>query len=558
MNELWKLLAGLGIFLFGMYLLEEAIKALSGRSFKKLIKNYTSNRIKSILAGTFSTAILQSSSAVSLIVIAFVGAGIMNMINAMGVIVGSNLGTTVTSWIVASLGFKFSIESIALPIIAVGGLVLIFLGKTGKYANISKLLVGFGFIFMGLDYIKVSVSDLVENVPLEYLRDRNFFIYILAGFVLTALVQSSSAAMALILTAVSSSMLGFEEACAMVIGTNIGTTTTVIIGTFGATTSMKRVAFSHFFFNLITAIAAIALFYPLTQLIIYNYPTQQDPVIALAIFHTAFNLLGVIVFTPFIGIFSRFIKKIYPEKKAVYTQFIHSTLPNFPEASINAFKNEANYLYQLVMHHNLKALYIDETLVLNPLYNNDGNKINMPKEVSQTYLIIKELQSELFDYASQLQENELSPEDADFINRILHSVRYAVSSTKTMKDYQHEFEDLYNSDNASGVQYYQYFRQALIAFYLKIKELNEQTEAAQMIPILHQMAKNIRLENEDFSQTIIKKLAKRELPTTLVNNVLSAQRGFSQSERQIVLCFKDFLLTNEEAKIFEGFENQEL
>lgn len=153
MDELWKLLAGLGIFLFGMYLLEEAIKALSGRSFKKFIKNYTSNRIKSILAGTFSTAILQSSSAVSLIVIAFVGAGIMNMINAMGVIVGSNLGTTVTSWIVASLGFKFSIESIALPIIAVGGLVLIFLGKTGKYANISKLLVGFGFIFMGLDYI---------------------------------------------------------------------------------------------------------------------------------------------------------------------------------------------------------------------------------------------------------------------------------------------------------------------------------------------------------------------------------------------------------------------
>lgn len=398
----------------------------------------------------------------------------------------------------------------------------------------------------------------MENVPLEYLRDRNFFIYILAGFVLTALVQSSSAAMALILTAVSSSMLGFEEACAMVIGTNIGTTTTVIIGTFGATTSMKRVAFSHFFFNLITAIAAIALFYPLTQLIIYNYPTQEDPVIALAIFHTAFNFLGVIVFTPFIGIFSRFIKKIYPEKKAVYTQFIHSTLPNFPEASINAYKNEANYLYQLVMHHNLKALYIDETLVLNPFYNNDGNKINMPKEVSQTYLIIKELQSELFDYASQLQENELSPEDADFINRILHSVRYAVSSAKTMKDYQHEFEDLYNSDNASGVQYYQYFRQALITFYLKIKELNEQTEAAQMIPILHQMAKNIREENEDFSQTIIKKLAKRELPTTLVNNVLSAQRGFSQSERQIVLCFKDFLLTNEEAKIFEGFENQEL
>lgn len=558
MDQLWKLLAGLGIFLFGMYLLEEAIKALSGRSFKKLIKNYTSNRIKSILAGTFSTAILQSSSAVSLIVIAFVGAGIMNMINAMGVIVGSNLGTTVTSWIVASLGFKFSIESLALPIIAVGGLGLIFLGKTGKYANFSKLLVGFGFIFMGLDYIKVSVSDMVDNVPLEYLRDRNFFIYILAGFILTAMVQSSSAAMALVLTAVSSAMVGFEEACAMVIGTNIGTTTTVIIGTFGATTSMKRVAFSHFFFNLVTALIAVALFYPITQLIIHSYPTDKDPVIALAIFHTLFNLLGVIAFTPFIGIFSRLIKRIYPEKKAVYTKFIHSTLSDFPEASINAFKNEANYLYQLVMHHNLKALYIDETLVLNPIYTNEGNRIVMPKELSQTYLLIKELQSELFDYASKLQANELTPEDAEFINRILHSIRYAVSAAKTLKDYQHEFEALYSADNATGTQYYQYFRQELISFYMKLKTLSQQSEAAQMIPILHQLAENIKNENENFNQAIIQKLTKRELPSNLVNNVLSAQRGFSQSERQMVLCFKDFLLTNEEAKIFEGFENQEL
>src|SRR5690554_3370155 len=380
MDELWKLLAGLGIFLFGMYLLEEAIKALSGRSFKKFIKNYTSNRIKSILAGTFSTAILQSSSAVSLIVIAFVGAGIMNMINAMGVIVGSNLGTTVTSWIVASLGFKFSIESIALPIIAVGGLVLIFLGKTGKYANISKFLVGFGFIFMGLDYIKLSASDLVENVPLEYFKNRNFFIYILGGFIITSLIQSSSAAIALILTAVSSKIIGFEEACSMVIGTNIGTTTTVIIGTFGATTSMKRVAFSHLFFNLITAIATIILFYPITQLIIHNYPTTQDPVIALAIFHTFFNLMGTIIFTPFIGVFSRLIKKIYPEKKAIYTQYIHSSLPSFPEASINALKNETNYLFHLVIHHNLMVLHINEPPVLNPIFNNEGHPIPMPEE----------------------------------------------------------------------------------------------------------------------------------------------------------------------------------
>lgn len=558
MDDIWKLLAGLGIFLFGMYLLEEAIKTLSGRSFKQLIKNYTRNRFKSILTGTFSTAVLQSSSAVSLIVIAFVGAGIMSLVNAMGVIVGSNLGTTVTSWLVAYLGFKFSIESLALPIIAVGGLGLIFLGKTGKYANLSKLLVGFGFIFMGLDYIKVSVSDLVENVPLEYLRDRHFFTYVLAGFLLTALVQSSSAAMALILTAVSSTMISFPEACAMVIGSNIGTTITVIIGTFGATTSMKRVAFSHFFFNLVTALLAITFFSLIIDFIFLIYHAEADPVIALAIFHTVFNVFGVLVFTPFIKIFARLIKKIYPEKKNIYTKYIHATLTEFPDASTSAFKKEASYLYHLVMYHNLNSLHIDETLVLNPLYDNDGNQILLPKDRYKTYDLIKELQSELFAYASKLQTNELREEEADLINRVLHSVRYAVTAAKTLKDYQHEFEALYNSDTNTGTKYYQYFRQELIAFYMKLKKLNEFEEDAQTIPVLHQLAESIKKENDHFNQTIITKLSNKELPVNLVNNVLSAQRGFSQSERQMVLCFKDYLLDAEAAKIFEGFENQEI
>ena len=151
--DIWKLLAGLGIFLFGMFLMEESIKKLSGKSFKKYIREYTTGKIKSILSGIFSTAVLQSSSAVSLMVLAFVGAGIMTMENAIGVILGSNIGTTITAWIVAFLGFKVSIESFALPLIGIGGLGLIFLGNSVKYANLSKLVVSFGFLFMGLEYI---------------------------------------------------------------------------------------------------------------------------------------------------------------------------------------------------------------------------------------------------------------------------------------------------------------------------------------------------------------------------------------------------------------------
>ncbi len=162
--DIWKLLAGLGIFMFGMFLMEESIKKLSGRAFKRLIRVYTTGKVKSIFSGIFVTSILQSSSAVSLMVLAFVGAGIMSMENAIGVILGSNIGTTVTAWIVASIGFKVNIESFALPLIGMGGLGLIFLGRSEKYSNISKLLVGFGFLFMGLDYMKTSVEVFTDKL----------------------------------------------------------------------------------------------------------------------------------------------------------------------------------------------------------------------------------------------------------------------------------------------------------------------------------------------------------------------------------------------------------
>jgi phosphate:Na+ symporter len=169
--DIWKLLAGLGIFLFGMFLMEESIKNLAGRSFKGFIRNSTKGILRSVASGTLVTGILQSSSAVSLMVLAFVGAGIMAMENAIGVILGSNLGTTVTAWIVAFFGFKVNIEDYSLPLIGLGGLGLIFLGKSVRYSNISKLLVGFGFLFMGLDYMKTSVEAMTQSFDVSSLPD---------------------------------------------------------------------------------------------------------------------------------------------------------------------------------------------------------------------------------------------------------------------------------------------------------------------------------------------------------------------------------------------------
>jgi len=159
-----RFLAGLGIFLFGMFTMEESIKRISGRSFKTLIRRYTGTRVKGLITGFVSTAILQSSSAVSLMVLAFVGAGLMTMVNAMAAIMGSMVGTTLTAWIVAVFGFKLKIEAFAFPLIGIGGLGLIFLGSSGRYVNISKLMAALGFLFLGLDFMKTSVEDLAARL----------------------------------------------------------------------------------------------------------------------------------------------------------------------------------------------------------------------------------------------------------------------------------------------------------------------------------------------------------------------------------------------------------
>jgi phosphate:Na+ symporter len=247
--DLWKLLAGLGIFLFGMFLLEESVRALSGRAFTRIIRVYTDGRLRSIASGSLVTALLQSSSAVSLVVLAFVGAGVMSMPNAIGVIMGSNIGTTFTAWIVAVLGFKIKIENFALPFIGIGAIGLIFFRSSSKLSHISRLLIGFGFLFLGLDYMKGAVENFAQNFDLCHLPNYGLLFYVLVGTLLTALMHSSAATIAIVLTALNSQLITFDVGIAVVIGANVGTTITILLGSIGGVPAKKRVAFSHLIFN---------------------------------------------------------------------------------------------------------------------------------------------------------------------------------------------------------------------------------------------------------------------------------------------------------------------
>lgn len=469
--DYWVLLAGLGIFLFGMLLLEESIREISGSAFKRLISRYTSNRWKALLTGTAATAILQSSSAVSLMVLAFVGAGIMSMTSGIGVIIGSNLGTTITSWIVATIGFKISIEALALPFLGIGGLGLIFFGNNTKATNFSKLLVGFGFLFMGLDYMKRSMEAFAAGLDPSLFLGYNLLAYLLIGFVLTALVQSSSASMAIILSIVYSGLIDYTSACAMVIGTNMGTTITVMLGSINAGVDKKRVAYSHFIFNFLTGIIAMVLIKPLSKAINFNGWADQDPVMGLAAFHTGFNLMGATIFTPFLGVLTKVVYRIVPEKITKNTRYISKVTVNVPEAGLAALRRENRRLFKMSAYFQLKILGMRVSSLLLPGFT-DKNHLEKFKKLSvnERYELLLHLQNEINEFGSYFQKESLNNEEARELHALLYSCQLVIYAAKSFRDDISDINLLQEEEDADVVNIFQSLKDE---FALCLKELIE-------------------------------------------------------------------------------------
>ncbi len=455
--DIWQLLAGLGIFLYGMFLLEDAIKAMSGKTFRGIIRLYTKDRLRAIGSGTLVTAILQSSSAVSLMVLAFVGAGVMSMENGIGVMMGSNIGTTFTGWIVATLGFKMKVESFALPFIGIGGISMIFFPNHSKFFHIGRMLIGFGFLFLGLNYMKDSVEVLAQGFDITSVPNYGSWVFLLVGLVMTALMQSSSASIAIILTALSSKLITFDIGVAMIIGANVGTTVTVLLGAIGGIQSKKRVAASHLIFNVITAIIAYFTISELVWFVGIFFDVQHNSVMALALFHTIFNILGVVVFFPFVSVLTRMLVKFIPEYKSVLTLFIDKTPTSETNAATAALKKEINHLLEECQLYCLKLLRIDTKLVFDHdlFFEKDPSE---NRTVENLYENIKLLHGEIFAFFSQVQSMKIELAEAHELERAIYASRNIMNSIKNFKGIRKDMEEFDGSEIPYLNVQYQYLK----------------------------------------------------------------------------------------------------
>ena len=329
-----EILGSLGVFLYGMKILSEGIQKIAGQRMRYVMATMTTNRFSGIATGFSITSILQSSSATTVIVVSFVNAGLLTLAESIGVIMGANLGTTVTAWFIAAVG-KFSLSSVAIPIIGVG-LPIFFIGKD-RIKNFGEAMIGFGLLFLGLGLLKDAVPD-VDAVKeqaaqlqglIKNLAGRGYFSYLVflgVGVLLTLIVQSSSAAMAITVTFAINGWIGFEESAFIVLGENIGTTVTAWLAALGANHNAKRAARAHFMFNIIGVVWMLLLFSFFAQLVEWLAISLPDSLrtenhasdigFKLAIFHTVFNFCNIFLLIGFIPWIAKVVSRWVPEPPA--------------------------------------------------------------------------------------------------------------------------------------------------------------------------------------------------------------------------------------------------
>ena len=460
--DIFKLVAGLGVFLYGMSQLEYGLKTVAGTAFRRFLRQTTSKPFGSVFGGVIATAIVQSSSLVNLIVLAFVGAGIIPLVNAIGIVVGSNLGTTLTGWIVATLGFKLDLQAITLPLLGLGGFGFTILKN--KWRALCQILIGFSLLLIGLDLMKTSVLVLATQFDFQYFSEFPTIFFLIIGLVLTAIIQSSSATMIITLSALNAEIISLPAAAAVVIGADLGTTSTVLLGSLQGVVSKRRVAIAQVLFNLTVDTAAFILIIPSLQFIT-NVIGLEDPLFTLVMFHSLFNLAGVLIFIPFLNPFSRFLQNWIKEDITGVRQYINQVPTNVSEAALRAMKLEARRLLQMTVRYNLHHLKISwQDLHINK--DKFKNVISdADKSPSINYENIQRLEGEIVQYAIEVQRSNLESEEVKQLESSLNAVRHAVYSAKSLKDIQQDLRLFLEIENEQITTKFNHLKQNVTEIY---------------------------------------------------------------------------------------------
>ncbi len=413
MNSVLTMIAGLGLFLFAMQLVEQAVQTLFSEKASQWLQRSTNTTLKGVVAGGLITAVMQSSSLVGLLVLAFVSVGILPLRHAMAVMLGANLGTTVTGWLVTLLGFKLSLSTVSLPLAGAGALCYVLLPK-GMWRSAGLFLLAFGLLIFGLDTMKVAVEGVGQRFDVSWLQGYPPVLYLMAGVLLTAIIQSSSAAMLITLSALNGGLIALPEALALVIGADLGTTSTLLLGAIKGSVQKKQVAAFHVLYNVGTALLAFLLVMPVWPQV-SGWLGIDDPLYGLVAFHTGFNLIGIVVFAPLLGVMERAIEA-HIGKRGHHDLFADIS-PQSVEPALLVLARETGILIDRVRDY-----------CRNPLQGRSLSRF------FEEYSQVTDLEMQLADYANRLAQQPMTEGQEQRLQRLRARVREAVYALKALKD----------------------------------------------------------------------------------------------------------------------------
>lgn len=426
-----RLIGSLGLFLYGMKIMSEGLQKFAGDSLRRILTAMTTNRVTGVLTGVLITALIQSSSATTVMVVSFVNAGLLTLTQSIGVIMGANIGTTVTAWLISALGFKVDIAAFSLPLLAFG-IPLLFSGKSSR-KSVGEFIFGFSFLFMGLQALKANAPDLGANPEMlafvQNYADMGFFsiiLFLFIGAILTMIVQASAAMMAITLIMCANGWIDYQLGVALVLGENIGTTITANLAALTGNTQARRAALAHLAFNIFGVIWVLILFYPFTNAVswfVTNVMRISDPSVAvsfkLAAFHTAFNISNTFVMIWFVGLIEKtvcfLIKGKKDEDEEYRLRYITGGMLSTAELSILQARKEITLFAERTgrMLDMVKALFYEK---------NEDAFLKTYSRVEKYESISDRMEIEIANYLTCVAEGRLSSEGKEEIRIMLRAV----------------------------------------------------------------------------------------------------------------------------------------
>lgn len=437
-----SLLGSLALFLYGMKIMSEGLEKFAGNRLRNILAAMTRNRVMGVLTGIVVTALIQSSSATTVMVVSFVNAGLMTLAQSIGVIMGANIGTTVTAWIISAIGFKVNIAAFAIPLLAVG-MPLIFSGKSNR-KSVGEFIFGFSFLFMGLSFLQSSANDmqigtLVANT-LAHVSGDSFWailLFVFVGAVVTMIVQASAATMAITLMLFDMHIpgFGFEQAAALAMGQNIGTTITAFMASMTANTQARRAALAHMFFNVFGVVIVLLIFYPACNAVSWFVSNvmgvEGNDLYKLSAFHTAFNVVNTLLLIGFVKQIEMLVCKVLPMKESgdehYRLQYISAGLLSTAELSIMEAQKEVKHLAEICkrmldMVHELLDIRVLEAVGSKDSSQREEKFIHVFSRIERYETITDRMEVEIANYLHKVAEGRLSAASKAKIQRMLTQI----------------------------------------------------------------------------------------------------------------------------------------